>query len=389
MTEVTGTNTISKMIKAKIIQARQTGLYIQLKNMHDKKRADGSNWNARDMNSPKTQMDVQALVEHIQTGGMLPAIEVQPREEGGVQKVDGYCRAAAYARTDASGEEGELWVLIVPFAGTELEALGRISTSNKDSKINPLEQLDLYKRVRQQLIDEGNEKPSLQDIADVVKVSRQYVDTILKLDALDDAGKALVAEGKVTVAVAVKAVRASAEDATALLQEAAARAEAQGKTKANGTTEKKAKPIVVSTPILLDIHQIGLNLRTNIGKDAAALAEKFLRGDIKGDVPITLPVRDVAMLLAALSEGDRQVEDAKAKAQAKADKAKQLPIDPPPAPETEQGTMGHVDTDPLADPEEQHPDENEFNIPDDAPETDPENEEENPLEGEDTFAFLG
>lgn len=329
---VTGENTISKMIKAKIIQARQTGLYIQSKNIFDKKRPDGSNWNSRNMQSEKTKADVAGILAHIQAGGMLPAIEVQARAEGGVQKVDGYCRHEAYKQADASGEEGELWVPIVPFVGTELQALARISTSNKDSKINPLEQLDNYKRIREQLILEGNPKPSLQDIADQVQVSRQYVDQILKLDALDDPGKAMVAEGKVTVAVAVKAVRADAENATALLEEAAAKAAAQGKKKANGTTEKKFGP---SAPLLLDIHQIGLNLRDNITKETAATAEKFLRGDIKGDEPITLPVRDVAMLLAALREGERQVEAAKANAQAKADKAKQLPIGDDKKPEVE------------------------------------------------------
>lgn len=332
---ITGENTISKMIKAKIIQARQTGLYIQSKNIFDKKRPDGSNWNSRNMQSEKTKADVAGILAHIQAGGMLPAIEVQPRAEGGVQKVDGYCRHEAYKQADASGEEGELWVPIVPFVGTELQALARISTSNKDSKINPLEQLDNYKRIREQLIADGNPKPSLQDIAEQVQVTRQYVDTILKLDALDDAGKAMVAEGKVTVAVAVKAVRADSENATALLEEAAAKAAAQGKKKATVGTEKKEKPFTPSAPLLLDIHQIGLNLRDNIDKTAASACEEFLKGDRKGTDTITLPVRDVAMLLAALREGERQVEQAKANAQARADKAKQLPIDETKKPEVE------------------------------------------------------
>lgn len=383
-TAVVGGNTISKMVKAKIIQARQTGLFIQIKNVHDKLRPDGSNWNSRDMNSAKTKADVDGIVKHILAGGMLPAIEVQPRADGGVQKVDGYCRAAAYAVADASGI-GELWVPIVPFIGTELEALARISTSNKDSKINPLEQLDNYNRIREQLIIDGNPKPSLQDIADVVGVSRQYVDQILKLNALDAAGKALVGEGKVTVAIAVKAVRADSENATALLEEAAKNAEAQGKKKA---TDKTAKPITIGTPLLLDIHQIGLNLRENISKDAAAVAEKFLKGDIKGDVPVTMPVRDIAMLLAALREGDRQVEDAKAKAQAKADKAKQQSL--PESPDLGGQGLDDAEAEQLKQEELDRQQEEEFNIPDDAPEI-PEIPDAEPgaEDNEDAFAFLG
>lgn len=383
-TAVVGENTISKMVKAKIIQARQTGLFIQIKNVHDKLRPDGSNWNSRDMNSAKTKADVDGIVKHILAGGMLPAIEVQPRADGGVQKVDGYCRAAAYAVADASGI-GELWVPIVPFIGTELEALARISTSNKDSKINPLEQLDNYNRIRDQLIIDGNPKPSLQDIADVVGVSRQYVDQILKLNALDAAGKALVGEGKVTVAIAVKAVRADSENATALLEEAAKNAEAQGKKKA---TDKTAKPITIGTPLLLDIHQIGLNLRENISKDAAAVAEKFLKGDIKGDAPVTMPVRDIAMLLAALREGDRQVEDAKAKAQAKADKAKQQPL--PESPDLGGQGLDDAEAERLKQEELDRQQEEEFNIPDDAPDM-PEIPDDAPdtEDNEDAFAFLG
>jgi hypothetical protein len=386
---IVGDNTISKMVKAKIIQARQTGLYIQLKNVHDKLRPDGTNWNSRNMSSAKTKEDVDGIVRHILSGGMLPAIEVQPRAEGGVQKVDGYCRAAAYAIADASGE-GELWIPIVPFIGTELEALARISTSNKDSKINPLEQLDNYNRIREQLIIDGNEKPSLQDIADIVGVSRQYVDQILKLNALDDAGKALVGEGKVTVAIAVKAVRADAENASALLEEAAKNAQAQGKAKATAKTEKVAKPVGPSAKLMLDIHQIGMNLRENIGKDAASLAEKFLKGDIKGDTPITLPVRDVAMLLAALREGERQTEEAKAKAAAKADKAKQLPMDTSP-------DLGDIppDSDPDSDLTDEEQDEadalralaeqEELDSMPEIPDDEPEHEEQD----DNAFAFLG
>lgn len=384
---ITGENTISKMVKAKIIQARQTGLYIQSKNIFDKKRADGSNWNSRDMRSEKTKADVAGILAHIQAGGMLPAIEVQARPEGGVQKVDGYCRHEAYKQADASGDEGELWVPIVPFVGTELQALARISTSNKDSKINPLEQMDNYKRIREQLIADGNPKPSLQDIADQVQVSRQYVDQILKLDALDEAGKALVESGKVTVAVAVKAVRADSENATALLAEAAAKAEALGKKKATTGTEKKDKPFTPSTPLLLDIHQIGLNLRDNIDKTTVAACEEFLKGDRKGTDHIKIPVRDVAMLLAAIREGERQVEQAKAAAQAKADKAKQLPIDESGKPEVEKrkdilddqeagpvgpSAMGHADEEPLGDAPEAGADFEEVELLD--PDADPINE---------------
>lgn len=392
---VTGENTISKMIKAKIIQARQTGLFIQVKDIHDKLRADGTNWNSRNMNSETTKVAVDGILAHIQAGGMLPAIVVQARAEGGVQKVDGYQRHEAYKLADASGV-GELWVPIVPFTGTELQALAFISTSNKDNKINPLEQLDNYKRIRQQLIDEGNPNPSLQNIADLVQVTRQYVDTILKLDKLDDAGKAMVAEGKVTVAVAVKAVRSDAEGATETLKKAVEKAAEQGKKKANTTTEKKAKPFELGKPLLLDIHQIGLDIRGAIPKTAAAAAEEFLRGDRDGKELIQVPVREVALLLAALREGERQAEVAAKAADAKKQKKAQTDIeDTAPKVDAEpvkrvdtldeqeaeeqglpDGGLGHVDDEPLAEVQgaENYEDEDAFG---------------GDVEPEDTFAFLG
>ncbi len=304
------TNSFEKMMRCGMIKRANTGMFIRLKDLHDKQRPDGSCWNSRNMQSEATLAYVQGIADHIFNKGQLPAIEVQPRHGGGVQVVEGYCRKAAYAIADASGTEGEIWVRIVPFDGDELAALVRQDTSDKKQAKTPLEQLDIYTRIRDQMRAQGF-KGTLAEIAEQVAVSRQYVDQILKLEKLDDEGKELVADGKVSVAVAVKAVRDDADNATQVLQEASKSA---GGKKATAATVKKAKEPAVSKSLLMDMHGHLLGLRNSISADAARTAERFLKGEANADEFVVVEVGDLARLLALLSEGDRQILAAKEKA---------------------------------------------------------------------------
>lgn len=316
------TNSYEKMFKCGMIKRANTGMFIRLKDLHDKLRPDGSCWNSRDMTSEKTVEYVNSIATHIFNKGQLPAIEVQPRVGGGVQKVDGYCRAAAYAIADASGTEGEIWVRIVPFDGDELAALVRQETSDKKQAKTPLEQLDIYSRIRDQMRAQGF-KGTLAEIAEQVDVSRQYVDQILKLEKLDDEGKALVADGKVSVAVAVKAVRDDADNATQALQEASKSA---GGKKATTATVKKAKEPAVSKSLLLDMHGHLEGLRASLDAKAALTAEKYLKGEVSGEELVVIEVGDLARLLALLSEGDRQILAAKERAVAKSYSQASVPM---------------------------------------------------------------
>jgi len=300
------TNSFSKMIKAKVIKRTDSGMQIRLKDIHDKFREDGTCWNRRDMSSPKTLANIESMVRHLGRGGQVPPIEVQARPGGGVQKVDGYCRTEAFRTMDASGE-GDVWVSIVPFEGSELDALVRIETSNRDSKLTPIEQLDLYTSARAMLQGEGK-KGTLAEIAELFDVSRQYVDQILKLEGLDDEGLALVETGKAKVADAIKAVRASAskQEATAALKRAAA-----------------PKPILPSTDLLGDMYGMAQAIRSSLGKNVTAAVGEFLKGERKGTDKVEMEVGELGRLLALLGEGERQVEVRAAKAAKKAEQAAQ------------------------------------------------------------------
>lgn len=285
-------NSYTKMINAKMIKRTDTGMQIQLKHIFDKQRADGSLWNRRDMQSEKTLSNIEKIIRHIQSGGIVPAIEVQPREGGGVEKVDGYCRTEAFKALDASGV-GEYWVSITPFKGDDMDALARIETSNHDSKLTPIEQLDLYVSIREEFKRMG-EKGTLQQIADKVQVSRQYVDQILQLETLDDEAREMVGSGQVKVADAIKAVRANKKtggDVTQAIKRATA-----------------PKPLMPTKPLMDDMY-IGLgDLFHAIPKEAKVVAQRFLKGDAKGDEMVTIPVADLAKLMALKAEGERQIE---------------------------------------------------------------------------------
>lgn len=297
-------NSFNKMMQAKVIRRGDTGMQIQLKNVFDKLREDGSCWNRRDMNSPKTLENIEKLVKHLTNGGQVPAIEVQPRDGGGVVKIDGYCRVEAFKVVDASGI-GELWIPIVPFKGDERQALVRIETSNRDSKLTALEQLDLYQSMRAELRAAG-EKGTLQQIADEFGVSRQYVDNILKLGDLDAEGRALVESGKVSAKDASKELRKSVEGATAALKKASA-----------------PKPLLPNKALMDDMY-IGLtDLFEAIPKQAKLAAAEFLKGERPAGDAVMIPVGELAKLMALKAEGERQIEVAAERRHKKEEAARQ------------------------------------------------------------------
>jgi len=304
-------NSFNKMIQSKMIRKDNRGLMIQLKNIHDKLREDGTCWNRRDMTTPAVAANIQSIYEHLNNGGQVPAIEVQPREGGGVVKIDGYCRTEAWKLMDASGE-GELWVYIVPFDGDERDALRRIETSNRDLKLTPLDQLDLYQSMREELRAAG-EKGTLQQIADEYGVTKQYVDQILKLAELTPEGRELLRDGKITTKQAIAAIRKGGDKQTEQLK-------AQAKANAD---KDKPKPPTVSKELFVDMYGHVAQIRGSMPKETAVAVGEFLNGSRAATDTVQIPVGELAKLMALLGEGDRQIEEKAAKAKAKDEKSRQ------------------------------------------------------------------
>lgn len=326
-------NSFNKMIKAGIIKKNDHGLWIRMSDILDKKRADGSNWNRRDMTSQSTKEHIERITKHLQRNGKVPPIEVMVvHGQAKVEKVDGYCRYEAYGNVDASGC-GDLMVNISAFVGDELDALCRIQTSNEGEKLTPLEQLDLYQSIRAELLAMG-EKGSLAQIAERIGKTRQYVDQILNLEKLDDKGRKMLEAGEVSTADAIKAVRT-----VKALKEADEDTKTKAMTEAlNKAAEKRSKdklpeqpaPPTVARSLLDDMFTIVKSWPAAMSADEAHDVEQFLRGN-KG-APRTanyvrVDLEAFGRLTSLVAEGLRQLEVKTAKAASKAQEAAQEAMD--------------------------------------------------------------
>uniref|UniRef100_UPI00141BAACE ParB/Srx family N-terminal domain-containing protein n=1 Tax=Pseudomonas aeruginosa TaxID=287 RepID=UPI00141BAACE len=89
------------------------------------------------------EQSIADLADYLHQGGIVPALEVRPRDEGGMWVVDGHRRRRAYLKLDAEGRlprdpNGEFWVPIVAFAGNDAERVLRVITSQEGRKLSSL-----------------------------------------------------------------------------------------------------------------------------------------------------------------------------------------------------------------------------------------------------------
>lgn len=180
---------------------------------------------------------IDAIVEHIRAGGMLPPLEVRPRAEGGVFVVDGHRRRRAYLKAgdDVRDGSGELWLAVVPFVGNDADRIARVITSAEGRALSPLEVGRGYKR-----LIALNWTP--EQIAAKVGKTRQHVDQVLILANANSDVQQLVATGGVSATTAIDAVRKHGDKAGDVLGGAVTQAKAAGKSKATAGAFKP-KPI--------------------------------------------------------------------------------------------------------------------------------------------------
>ena len=166
---------------------------------------------------------IEALTDHIMTGGMVPAMEVRPRAAGGVYVVDGHRRRRAFILARERGAPIE-WILVVGFTGNDADRIARVITSAEGRSLTPVEVARGYKRL-------SGLGLMPEDIAKLVNKTRQHVDQLLILSKSNTDVQKLVASGSVSAAVAVKMVRTNGEGAGAMLQKELDKAKAAGKSK--------------------------------------------------------------------------------------------------------------------------------------------------------------
>ncbi|MDI2536819.1 ParB N-terminal domain-containing protein [Pseudomonas aeruginosa] len=214
------------------------------------------------------EQSIADLADYLHQGGIVPALEVRPREDGGMWVVDGHRRRRAYLKLDAEGRlprdpNGEFWVPIVGFAGNDAERVLRVITSQEGRKLSPLELAHGYKR----LIAFG--------------WTGQHVDQVLVVGNANTDVQQLISSGAVAATTAARIVRKHGEKAGQVLGQQLAKVIAAGGTKV--TPRAVAEP-TVPRAILDDL----LKVTTDI---VDAFPTALRAGLAEGPESITLTTR--------------------------------------------------------------------------------------------------
>jgi len=255
------------------------------------------------IDGPELRESIDALAAYIADGGIVPPLEVRPREKGGVFVVDGHRRRRAYLKIadrirDANGE---LWVSVVAFTGNDAERVARVITSAEGRSLSLLEVAEGYRR-----LTAFGWTP--EQIARKVGKTRQHVEQALILANANSDVHRLVASGKVSATTAIEAVRKHGEKAGDVLAGAVNKAEKAGKRKAtSGAVHGRALPRSVVTAVEKKIGGI----RERIPLEAIkALSTRHLSG---GNALVQVPADIVADIL----QVDEWIRDARAQQEAR------------------------------------------------------------------------
>lgn len=202
---------------------------------------------------PELEASIRDLAAYIMGGGMVPALEVRPRADGGVYLVDGHRRRRAYILAREQGAPID-FISIVPFTGNDADRVARIMTSAEGRGLSPLEVARGYKRLAAFGL-------TADEIAQRMGKTRQHVDQLLTLANANTDVQKMVAAGAVSAAVAVKVVRKAGEDAGKVLNDELGKAKAAGKAKVtDGTIKGKALPQKVVAELEASASALVLNL---------------------------------------------------------------------------------------------------------------------------------
>lgn len=271
----------------------------------------------------EAEADEESLFQHIMDGGLIPDLEVRPREEGGVFIVDGHRRHRNIGRAIAVGaplkgmrdKEGVVWVSVKPFDGDEDDRDARVITSQHTRKLRDLE----LARGCQRMAARGR---TPEQIAKKVRLTRQRVDQLLILASASPEVHQRMRAGQVSGAVAVELVRKHGDQAGKVLEAELEKAKAAGKGKVTAGTMKGA---TVPRGLLDDMHVIATTMHKQFKPDDLVAIERYHRGEItEGTVEISLEAAMQFHLM--LEEAARVLEEKETKLREKANKAAQLEL---------------------------------------------------------------
>lgn len=176
------------------------------------------------------------LFQYMMQGGVIPALEVEPRAEGGVWVVEGHRRTRAYQRCVEAGKPIER-IAIVPFKGSDIDRIARISTSNgRQLALTKFEEAMVAKDLMA-----FNLTPD--EIAKHMHRSRPHIDKLIVLATSNHDVQQAVKSGQVALDAAVERVKEHGEDAGQVLEEDVKKAEEHGKKKVTKSMVQKSLPV--------------------------------------------------------------------------------------------------------------------------------------------------
>lgn len=189
-------------------------------------------WNVRDVES----LDLEDLKVSIKELGVKQPLTVQTEGEN-IFVTDGHRRYFAVMELIAEGVEIKtVPVQVEDRYSNAADHIASMIVRNSGKPLTALEQARVFKR----LLDYGLTET---EVAGKVGKSRQWVISMLELNAAPEELKSLVKTGKVTATLAQQTLaKEGGERATETLTKAVKKAEAEGKTKATAKhVEKSAK----------------------------------------------------------------------------------------------------------------------------------------------------
>lgn len=210
-------NSFKQMTRDGTIKRTDTGMFISLDDIHVRE-----GFNIRE-DDERTRLANDDLFDYLMNGGVVPPIEVVPRDEGGVYIVEGHRRHQAYQRCRDAGKPVNR-IHIMPFYGNDLKQKARIFTSASQLSLSPIDQINGIR-------DFAPFNLTPAEIAKEIHKSVAWVEKLIALsNANHDVQKAVKA-GEVSVDVAIDRVKEFGEKAGEVLQKDKASAAAKGKKK--------------------------------------------------------------------------------------------------------------------------------------------------------------
>lgn len=189
-------------------------------------------WNVRDAET----LDLQELKDSIKELGVKQPLTVQT-EGDSIFVTDGHRRYAAVMELISEGVEIKtVPVQVEDRYSNPADHVASMIVRNSGKPLTPVEQARVFKRLRDYGLSET-------EIAQKVGKSRQWIISMLELNAAPEELKSLVKTGKVTATLAQQVIaKEGGEKAAETLTKAVKKAEAEGKTKATAKhVEKSAK----------------------------------------------------------------------------------------------------------------------------------------------------